>query len=341
MFNIKLENAGRELACNVQVIFMTSLKILGAIVPPCEVLMYSQHFRDVLNSGKGDGTFLFIIVMFNNLENQIFQYNGSPITFQKGDSVMINATEMAKPFGKLAKDWLSNKSTKEFLSTLSAVRTIPLTDLVEIKQGGNGEQGTWMHEDVAMEFARWLSPAFAIWCNDRIKELLQYGMTATQPTLEQMINNPDLVISLATQLKNEREEKQRIEQQNALQEEQLRQAAPKVNYYDNHLQSVNTQTSTQVAKQIGLDAEKLHKKLKEIGIIYRQSGQWILHAPYSTWGLHSTRTQTYTRSDGSTGTSVYTVWTTKGVRFIIALYENDWNVRKAIKQIKGELNPAA
>lgn len=62
MFNIKLENAGRELAYNVQVIFMTSLKILGAIVPPCEVLMYSQHFRDVLNSGKGDGTFLLLLL---------------------------------------------------------------------------------------------------------------------------------------------------------------------------------------------------------------------------------------------------------------------------------------
>lgn len=88
---------------------------------------------------------------------------------------MVNATEMAKPFGKFTKDWLSNKSTKEFLSTLSAVRTIPLTGLVEIKQGGSGEQGTWMHEDVALEFARWLSPAFAIWCNDRIKELLLTG----------------------------------------------------------------------------------------------------------------------------------------------------------------------
>lgn len=125
------------------------------------------------------------------------------------------------------------------------------------------------------------------------------------------------------------------------QQQELTQSAPKVSYYDNHLQSVNTQTSTQAAKQIGMDAEKLHKKLKEIGIIYRQSGQWILHAPYSTWGMHSTRTQTYTRSDGSIGTSVYTVWTQRGVRFIIALYENGWNVKKAIKQIKGELNPAA
>lgn len=119
-----------------------------------------------------------------------------------------------------------------------------------------------------------------------------------------------------------------------LQTEELQKAAPKVNYYDNHLQSVNTQTSTQVAKQIGMYAEKLHKKLKEIGIIYRQSGQWILHTPYSTFGLHSTRTQTYTRSDGSVGTNIYTVWTTKGVRFIISLYENDWNVKKSIEQIK-------
>lgn len=126
-----------------------------------------------------------------------------------------------------------------------------------------------------------------------------------------------------------------------LQTKELQKSAPKVTYYDNHLQSVNTQTSTQAAKQIGMDAEKLHKKLKEIGVIYRQSGQWLLHSPYSTWGLHSTRTQTYTRSDGSIGTSVYTVWTTKGVRFIIALYENDWDVKKAIKQIKGELEPAA
>lgn len=90
---------------------------------------------------------------------------------------MVNATEMAKPFGKLAKDWLANKSTNEFIHTLSAVRGIVLTELVVVKQGGNGEQGTWMHEDVAMEFARWLSPAFAIWCNDRIKELLVSGKT--------------------------------------------------------------------------------------------------------------------------------------------------------------------
>lgn len=186
-----------------------------------------------------------------------------------------------------------------------------------------------------------------------VKEILKtirktggYLATKQDDTPEEIMARA-LTIAQTTLAKREERLKQleaQAEQQQVtieIQTEEIKKSAPKVSYYDNHLQSVNTQTSTQAAKQIGMDAEKLHKKLKEIGIIYRQSGQWILHAPYSTWGMHSTRTQTYTRSDGSTGTSVYTVWTTKGVRFIIALYENDWNVKKAIKQIKGELNPAA
>lgn len=156
-----------------------------------------------------------------------------------------------------------------------------------------------------------------------------------------------LTIAQATLAKREERLKQleaQTEQQQAtieLQDKEIKEAAPKVNYYNSHLQSVNTLTSTQIAKQIGMDAEKLHKKLKEANVIYRQSGQWLLHSPYSTWGLHSTRTQTYTRSDGSIGTNVYTVWTERGRRFIIALYENEWNVRRAIKQIKGEIDPAA
>lgn len=90
-----------------------------------------------------------------------------------------------------------------------------------------------------------------------------------------------------------------------------------------------------------MDAEKLNKKLKEAGLIYKQSGQWMLHSPYSSWGLHSTRTQTYTRSDGAVGTSTYTVWTAKGVRFIIAMSDSGWSIKRAIKYIKGEIDPAA
>lgn len=173
-----------------------------------------------------------------------------------------------------------------------------------------------------------------------------YIATKADDTPEEIMARA-LLLAQATLAKREERLKQleaETEQQQAtieLQEKEIKQAAPKVNYYDTHLQSVNTLTSTQVAKQIGMVAEKLHKKLNEAGIIFYQSGQWLLYSPYSAWKLHDTRTNTFTRSDGSTGTNSYTVWTEKGRRFIIALYENGWNVKKAIKQIKGELNTAA
>lgn len=229
------------------------------------------------------------------------------------------------------------------------VSTQPIIDALGREQQANfvNEDGLY---DVILDSRKPQAKAFRKWVTSEVLPAIRktggYLATKQDDTPEEIMARA-LTIAQATLAKREERLKQleaQAEQQQVtieIQTEEIKKSAPKVSYYDNHLQSVNTQTSTQAAKQIGMDAEKLHKKLKEIGIIYRQSGQWILHAPYSTWGMHSTRTQTYTRSDGSTGTSVYTVWTTKGVRFIIALYENDWDVKKAIKQIKGELNPAA
>jgi phage antirepressor YoqD-like protein len=125
------------------------------------------------------------------VEYKDFNYEGNKVTFSCSEHCnMINATEMAKPFGRRPVDWLKLDSTKEFLEALSEVKKshfAPNSEvkdshitLVYTKRGGdlnNTEQGTWMHEDVALEFARWLSPIFAIWCNDKIKELLIKGHT--------------------------------------------------------------------------------------------------------------------------------------------------------------------
>ena len=202
-------------------------------------------------------------------ENQTFQYNGSPITFQKGDSVMVNATEMAKPFGKRCNDFLSTKQTNELINSLSIKTGISATGLVIVNQGGNN-QGTWMHEDLALIFAQWLSPDFYLWCNDRIKELLQYGMTATQPTLEQMINNPDLVISLATQLKSEREEKVRLEQEKKRLEDKTAKQEPYVSFVKTAFKADGKVDIGQAAKILGLPFGRntLFKKLKEAGVFF-------------------------------------------------------------------------
>ncbi|WP_259346923.1 phage antirepressor KilAC domain-containing protein [Bacteroides fragilis] len=279
--------------------------------------------------------------------SKTFSYNGNDILFDTKNDVMVNATQLAKIYGKRPNDYLSLPATNQLINAITRKYGIAESQLIRTERGGTAP-GTWMHRLIVVDFCQWLDIDLKLWCTEKLDELMRYGMTATQPTLEQMIDNPDLVIHLATQLKREREERAKLEAQTEqqqitieLQEKEIKQAAPKVSYYDNHLQSVNTLTSTQVAKQIGMDAEKLHRKMKEIGILYKQSGQWLLYSPFSTWGLHATRTQTYTRNDGSIGTSVYTVWTTKGLRFIHALNECGWNVKKAIKQIKGEFEPAA
>ena len=217
-----------------------------------------------------------------------------------------------------------------------------------------GNQEVWMlTEDGLYEVLMQSRKPIAKQFKKGVKQILHevrttggYIATKADDTPEEIMARA-LTIAQATLAKREERLKQleaETEQQQAtieLQEKEIKQAAPKVNYYDTHLQSVNTLTSTQVAKQIGMVADKLHKKLNEAGIIFYQSGQWLLYSPYSAWKLHDTRTNTFTRSDGSTGTNSYTVWTEKGRRFIIALYENGWNVKKAIKQIKGELNTAA
>lgn len=186
-----------------------------------------------------------------------------------------------------------------------------------------------------------------------VKEILKairktggYIATKSDDTPEEIMARA-LTIAQATLAKREERLKQleaETEQQQVtieIQTEEIKKSAPKVSYYDNHLQSVNALTTTQIAKEIGMSAEKLNNKLKELGIQFRQSGQWLLKSPYDKWGMHETRTNIFTSERGNTYTNTYTVWTQRGRRFIIAIYENDWNVKKAIKQIKGELNPAA
>ena len=110
----------------------------------------------------------------------VFSYNGNDISFNTGDGIMVNATEMAKPFGKKPNDWLNNQQTKELIATLSSKSGIPDLDLVKVNYGGSNP-GTWLHEDLALIFAQWLSPDFYIWCNDRIKELLMKGYVIANP----------------------------------------------------------------------------------------------------------------------------------------------------------------
>lgn len=121
-----------------------------------------------------------------------------------------------------------------------------------------------------------------------------------------------------------------------VQGERIAKDAPKVEYYEQTLNSKDCMTSSQVALDLGITAHELHNKLCQANIIYKQSGQWNLHKPYKSWKLHDTNTYTFPSSEGGTHTKVYTVWTQRGRRFIIALFNNNFNVKLALAEINGK-----
>lgn len=119
--------------------------------------------------------------------------------------------------------------------------------------------------------------------------------------------------------------------------ERIAKDAPKVEYYDQTLAAENMLTTRQIANELGITANELHNKLQQLKIIFRQSNQWLINKPYSTWKLHGTRTYTYydTHKD-VTYAKPYLVWSQRGRRFILALYKNNFNVKLALAEINGE-----
>lgn len=125
-----------------------------------------------------------------------------------------------------------------------------------------------------------------------------------------------------------------------IQQKELTVAAPKVKYYDDTLASTDCLTTTQVADDLGISARALNQQLANAGIQYFQSGSWHLKGKFREWQLASTRTYNYMKGDGSTGTKVNLVWNQRGKRFILALYNNDFNLKDAIAEINGEKRAA-
>ena len=132
--------------------------------------------------------------------NQVFVYQENPVTFNTTDGgVMINLTEMAKPFSKLPADFLRLEQTKQFIEALSESLTMG-NPIIKTEAGKYG--GTWGHQKLALKFAAWLNPRFELWVYDRIEELMRHGITAAPSKIEEILSDPDAAIQILTRLKD-------------------------------------------------------------------------------------------------------------------------------------------
>lgn len=190
---------------------------------------------------------------------------------------------------------------------------------------------------------------FQDWVFDEVLPALRkdggYIVSTEEDTEEDIIARGLIAAKAALSRKEQRvrELEAQTEQQAqtiGIQQKELTVAAPKVKYYDDTLASTDCLTTTQVADDLGISARALNQQLSNAGIQYFQSGSWHLKGKYREWQLASTRTYNYIKGDGSTGTKVNLVWNQRGKRFILALYNNDFNVKDAIAEINGEKRAA-
>ena len=129
---------------------------------------------------------------------RVFEYEGTPVEFSTDNEsfVIVNATEMAKRFGKKSNDWTKTNVAKSFMNAVSKSKKIDLADLLIVRYGGEpGTNGTWMHEDVAFEFARWLNPEFGIWCNDVVKNLIRNKMESDGMSDQEVVQKALLIVN--------------------------------------------------------------------------------------------------------------------------------------------------
>ena len=107
-------------------------------------------------------------------------------------------------------------------------------------------------------------------------------------------------------------------QQEVIEQQQAKIAIdkPKVDFYDSVLHSDSTFTTTQIAKELGMSAAALNKRLHEMKIQYKQNGSWVPYAKFHAMELTKSETVIIEKNDGKKIAILSFKWTEKGREFV-------------------------
>ncbi|AUD00981.1 phage antirepressor KilAC domain-containing protein [Spirosoma pollinicola] len=143
---------------------------------------------------------------------------------------------------------------------------------------------------------------FRDWAEDLVIKSLE-------PSPSYQIEDP---IQRAQRWIAEQREKQALAFENA-------ELKPKADYAEAVLLSATELTTTKVAQDLGMTAQKLNKLLRDKRVQYKQSGIWNLHRAYNGKGYAKLRTFHHPGRDGTNRTEHLLVWTETGRQFIHSL----------------------
>jgi prophage antirepressor-like protein len=187
-----------------------------------------------------------------------------------------------------------NKHLKKYLST-------PVSKNDYISEPMVYKLAFKANNNLAEKFQDWLA-------TEVLPQIRKHGMYAT----DELLNNPDLLIEVATKLKEERTLR-------LIAEQQVKELKPKADYCDRILSNKGLVTITSIAKNYGMSARKFNELLHELGVQFSQSGAWYLYSAYQDRGYTHTEPFDYVDSNGNNQVKPRTKWTQKGHLFIYNL----------------------
>ncbi|WP_459127736.1 phage antirepressor [Latilactobacillus curvatus] len=156
----------------------------------------------------------------------------------------------------------------------------------------------------AKEFKRWVT-------KEVLPSIRKNGAYLTVEKAEEILLNPDTIINLAQQVKNER-------QGRLIAEQRVNELTPKATYYDTVLANEALVSITVIAKDYGMSGTKMNMLLHDLKVQYKQGKTWLLYAKYQRNGWTQSETRMVRRKDGTEKAVLNTKWTQKGR---LGLYE--------------------
>lgn len=177
-----------------------------------------------------------------------------------------------------------------------------LSQNCEKPQGGRPEINHAIKLDMAKEIAM-------IQRNENGKKVRQYFIQ-----VEKDFNSPEKIMARALKFAEQRLNVLQLE--NTQQKQIIGELKPKADYLDKILQSKALVTITAIAKDYGMSAKELNKKLHNLKIQFKQGHQWFLYSKYHDCGYTHSETVKYKHKDGTLDTTMNTKWTQKGRLFL-------------------------
>ncbi|MFW7418518.1 phage antirepressor [Vagococcus fluvialis] len=215
----------------------------------------------------------------------------------------------------LAKDvaeWIEHSDVSKMLKKIDGEEKVK-----NIVPTLGGNQEAWfLTEDglyeVLMQSRKPIAKKFKKEVKQILKDIRKHGMYAK----EELLDNPDLLIEVASKLKEERTLR-------LVAEQRVNELQPKADYYDNILNNQGLVTISKISKNYGMSAVKFNQLLHDLGVQFNQSGTWLLYSKHQAKGYTHIEPFDYPDKNGIMQVKTRMKWTQKGHIFIYELLKKN------------------